>query len=72
MIGRHLGMFVDRTEVTGKDGGAVEIAKLSVSERAARLAYPDGRGQKALMQLSPDDLALLDKLTDERRSSTGS
>lgn len=34
-LGRHLGMFVDRTEITGKDGGPVEVnspAKLSIEE----------------------------------------
>lgn len=31
-IGRHLGMFKDRVEHTGKDGGPVEIATLSKEE----------------------------------------
>lgn len=35
LLGKHLGMFADRTEITGKDGGAIE---LSDSERASRLA----------------------------------
>lgn len=31
-IGRHLGMFKDRVEHTGKDGGPVEVATLSKEE----------------------------------------
>ncbi len=26
LLGKHIGMFVDRTEITGKDGGPVELA----------------------------------------------
>jgi phage terminase small subunit len=35
LLGKHLGMFIERTEVTGRDGGAIE---LSDTERAARLS----------------------------------
>jgi phage terminase small subunit len=28
-IGKHLGMFVDRTEITGKDAAPIEIIDLS-------------------------------------------
>lgn len=37
-IARHLGMFVDKTEVTGKDGGPVELtdAKADLLRRIAR------------------------------------
>ena len=38
MAGKHLGMFVERREVTGKDGGPIEIAELSEVELAQRLA----------------------------------
>lgn len=27
LLARHLGMFIDRTEITGKDGGAIAIEK---------------------------------------------
>jgi len=37
-IGRHLGMFKDRFEHTGKDGGAIEFAELTTAERARALA----------------------------------
>lgn len=30
-IGRHLGMFVDKKEITGKDGGPVEVVQSSKS-----------------------------------------
>jgi len=28
-IAKHLGMFVDRTEITGKDGGPIQISRIS-------------------------------------------
>lgn len=34
MLARHLGMFVDRTEITGKDGGAIAIEQQKVAEEA--------------------------------------
>ena len=34
-IGRHLGMFVDRTELSGRDGEAIVI---SDAERSAKIA----------------------------------
>lgn len=36
-IGRHLGMFKDRVEHTGKDGGPIEVAKLSDAELDAQI-----------------------------------
>lgn len=35
LLARHLGMFVDRTELTGKDGGAIEIDQRRIEEEAA-------------------------------------
>lgn len=35
LLGKHLGMFIDRTEITGKDGGAIELTD---TERAAKLS----------------------------------
>lgn len=37
MIGKHLGMFIDKSEVTGKDGGPIETVALSPEERQARI-----------------------------------
>lgn len=34
LLARHLGMFVDRTEITGKDGGAIELENRRVEEEA--------------------------------------
>lgn len=38
-IGKHLGMFTDKVEHTGKDGGPIEIADMSDVERARRVAF---------------------------------
>lgn len=32
-IGKHLGMFIERKELTGKDGGPIEVAETPPSER---------------------------------------
>lgn len=32
-MGKHLGMFIERKEVTGKDGGPIEVSETSASER---------------------------------------
>ncbi|WP_274433885.1 terminase small subunit [Alicyclobacillus sp. ALC3] len=37
LLGKHLGMFVDRREVTGKDGGPIEMAAISPEERERRI-----------------------------------
>ncbi len=36
-IGKHLGMFTDKMELTGKDGGPIETATLTPEERQARI-----------------------------------
>ena len=36
-IGRHLGMFPNRTELSGPGGGPIETAQLSPEERQARV-----------------------------------
>ncbi len=50
LLARHLGMFVDRTELTGKDGGAIEIENRKVEEDAesftARFKALAARAQK--------------------------
>jgi len=37
LIGKHLGMFTDKVELTGKDGGPIETATLTPEERQARI-----------------------------------
>lgn len=37
MIGKHLGMFVEKHELTGKDGGPIEVETLTPEERQARI-----------------------------------
>lgn len=34
LLARYLGMFIDRTELTGKDGGAIEIENRKIEEEA--------------------------------------
>lgn len=38
-MGKHLGMFVDRVEHTGKDGGPIQTEELSDTEKARRIAF---------------------------------
>ncbi|WP_292534066.1 terminase small subunit [Methylocystis sp.] len=47
-IGKHLGMFVDRHEHTGKEGGPIETRELSPLEAARRLAFAWEKGLRAL------------------------
>lgn len=39
MLGRSLGMFKDRVEVTGKGGGPLQTEELSTNEAARRVAF---------------------------------
>ena len=46
-IGKHLGMFIERKEVTGKDGGPIEVSGMSEAEKLAlikKVAADDGNG----------------------------
>lgn len=45
-IGRHLGMFIDRTEHTGANGGPIETKELSQNELARRVAFVLASGMK--------------------------
>jgi phage terminase small subunit len=38
LIGKHLGMFTDKVELSGKNGGPIEIANMSDAEIEKRLA----------------------------------
>jgi len=46
-LGKHLGMFRDRVELTGKDGGPVEMSDISPIEAARRIAFALAKGQRA-------------------------
>ena len=48
-LGRYLGMFVDKTEVTGKDGGAVKFETVTDDDRVAALARFMARTGAALL-----------------------
>lgn len=39
LLARHLGMFIDRTEITGKDGGALAIEERRVEEEAQSFVH---------------------------------
>ncbi len=43
-IGKHLGMFKDKLEITGKDGGAIKTEDVGARELARRLAMTLARG----------------------------
>jgi phage terminase small subunit len=47
LIGKHLGMFKERVEHTGRDGGPIEVADMSDDEKARRVAFLLLRGAKA-------------------------
>ncbi len=39
LLGKHLGMFVERHEHTGKDGGPIETVDLTADEAGRRIAF---------------------------------
>jgi len=45
-IGKHLGMFVERHEHTGKDGGPIETADMSERDMAKAIAFTLARGER--------------------------
>lgn len=45
---KHLGMFIERHEVTGKDGGPIAVADVSELEIARRVAFLLDRGVRAI------------------------
>ncbi|MFO1124000.1 MAG: terminase small subunit [Methylocystis sp.] len=51
-IGKHLGMFVDRHEHYGKNGGPIETVELTPLEAARRLAFAWRKGILALEEKS--------------------
>ncbi len=50
LLGKHLGMFVDRHEHSGKDGGPIEMRELTPLEAARRLAFAWAKGEQALKE----------------------
>lgn len=44
LLGRNLGMFTDKHEVTGKDGGPVEVASSTPTETARMIAFALRKG----------------------------
>lgn len=47
LLGKHLSVFVDRVEHTGKDGGPIETADMTETEVARRIAFALQRGAQA-------------------------
>lgn len=45
-IGKHLGMFTDKLEMTGRDGGPIETCDLTPLELARRLAFVFEKAQR--------------------------
>jgi len=39
LLARHLGMFIDRQEITGKDGGAIEVEQRRIEEEAQSFTH---------------------------------
>lgn len=37
LLGRHLGMFIDRKEITGKDGGPIQLEAMTAEQREQRI-----------------------------------
>lgn len=47
LLGKHIGMFKERVEHTGKDGAPIEVADVSERDMAQRAAYLLNRGLMA-------------------------
>lgn len=47
LLGKHLGLFPDKIEHTGKNGGPIETADISENERARRIAFALEQGLRA-------------------------
>lgn len=46
LLARHLGMFIDRQEITGKDGGAIELNRKIEEDSAAVISTLKRMGKK--------------------------
>lgn len=44
LLGKHLGMFPDKVEHTGKNGGPIETTEVSEAELARRMAFTLAKG----------------------------
>jgi phage terminase small subunit len=47
-IGKHLGMFSEKHEVTGKDGGPIKVEDLNPTETARMIAFALAKGMKEI------------------------
>jgi phage terminase small subunit len=47
LLGKHLSVFIDRVEHTGKDGGPIETADMTETELARRIAFALQKGAQA-------------------------
>lgn len=47
LLGKHVGLFKDRVELTGKDGGPITTADVSDAETARRIAFALNKGVQA-------------------------
>lgn len=47
LLGKHLSVFVDRVEHTGKDGGPIQTIDVTPEERAKRIAFALAKGLRA-------------------------
>jgi phage terminase small subunit len=45
-LAKHLGMFIDRTELTGANGGPIETVDLPPLEAARRIAFALAKGER--------------------------
>lgn len=55
LVARHLGMFIERTEITGKDGGALEIEQRTKEEVASVLTALKSMSKKNLKVVGGTD-----------------
>ena len=46
LLGKHLGMFAERHELTGKDGGPIETVQISDEEAVRRMLFVMARARK--------------------------
>lgn len=53
ILGRFLGLGVIRHELTGKDGGPIQLDETSEHERARRIAFTLGRGLRLIQGGKP-------------------
>jgi hypothetical protein len=55
LIAKHLGMFIDRTELTGKDGGPLEVEQRKIAEEAESFTQTLKRMKRPNLKVVGDD-----------------